>query len=157
MEVAFGFILLVLGFAMLLGGVGLLIGGDITFKSGKKIPKPAGRKAGIALASFLPLALLAIFILRKTVEDQTIPSAAVTWPLAVLCLGLAARWVLRGMVGAKPKRSYVLPASPSPFEPSGATSEPVMLEFDIPPPSADPPVGKPVRSKSGGKSPFDFS
>ena len=156
MEVAFGFILLVLGFAMLLGGVGLLIGGDITFKSGKKIPKSAGRKAGITLVSFLPMALLAIFILRKTVDDQTIPSAAVTWPLALICLALAARWVLRGMAGDKPKRSYVLTSSPSPFDPSIATSEPILLEFDVPPP-ADPPAGKPARSKSVGKNPFDFS
>ena len=162
MQVAFGFAVFVLGFAMLIAGVGLLIGGEISFKSGKKIPKRAGRKAGIVLVGYFPLVAVALFAVRKIVADPTMPSAVVSWPLALICLGLAGIWVLRGMSPGKPKRSYTLPATASPFgeAPAASSSEPVMLEFDLPAepaPPAGPPVGKPARSKKAEKNPFDFT
>ncbi|GEM_PF-7057974 len=158
MEFAFGFALFVVGFAMLMAGVGLLLGGEITFKNGKKITKPVGRRAGILLVSFFPLAWLALFLARKIVTDQTMPSAVVTWPMALVCIGVSGLWVLRGMKASKPRRSYTLPASASPLV-DAAPVEPLLLEFDVPnePPPPGPPVGKPERAKPRGKSPFDFT
>ena len=159
MQVAFGFAVFVLGFAMLMAGVSLLIGGEITFQSGKRIPKQVGRKAGIVLVSYFPLVALALFVVRKFVADPTMPSAVITWPLALVCLGLAGVWVSRAMAPAQPRRSYTLPPTPSPFGEAPASGEPIMLEFDVPaePPPASPPVGKPARSKPAAKNPFDFS
>ena len=156
MEFIFGFAVFVVGFAMLMAGVGLLIGGEISFKSGKKITKPVGRRAGIVLVGFLPMAGMALFILRKIVTDPTLPSAVVTWPMALICIGLCGAWVLRDLKASQPRRSYVLPVAPTPSGVSApaATSEPIVLEFDVPPPS--PPVGKPQRTKPA-KNPFDFS
>ena len=157
MEFAFGFALFVVGFAMLTAGVSLLIGGEIAFKSGKRITKPVGRRAGIVLVSFLPLAGTAVFILRKIVTDPSLPSAVVTWPLALVCIGLSGTWVWRDLKASQTRRSYALPVAAVPFVESApaATSEPIVLEFDVPPPG--PPIGKPERTKPRGKDPFDFS
>lgn len=167
MQFAFGFLLFLLGFLMLMGGVGLLIGGEITLKSGKKIPKLAGRKAGIALVSFLPLIAIALFILRKVDPDRTLETAVVTWPLAAICLGLAAFWVRRGMKAAEPKRFVLTPlAKPQPR--TGPLPGPAVLEFDMPseaptlPPPAPqlpidtPALGKPARPNKSDPNPFEF-
>src|SRR5262245_22389399 len=155
MELAFGFALFVVGFGMLMAGVALLIGGEITFKSGKKITKPVGRKTAILLLSFFPLAAIVVFIFRKIVTDPTVPSAVVTWPLALACLILGGAWLLRGMNASAPRRSSALPVSPV-VDPAATSSEAIVLEFDVPSPSAAPPVSKPERAPPRREDPFDF-
>lgn len=160
MEFAFGFAVFVIGFAMLMAGIGLLIGGEIVFKSGKKIPKPVGRKAGIVLVSFFPLVSIALFMLRKLVPVATIPSAVVSWPLVLVCVGLAGVWVRRGMAASQSQRGISLSPAAQPF---GATepaspSEPILLEFDVPDePPPEAPASIPPRSKPRAQNPFDFS
>ena len=155
MELVFGFALFVVGFTMLMAGVALLIGGEITFKSGGKITKPVGRKAAILLLSFFPAAAIVVFIFRKIVTDPTVPSAVVTWPLALAWLVLSGIWLLRGMKAAAPRRSPTVPATPVAAPP--LPSEAIVLEFDVPSAAADPPAGKQVRSQPRGEHPFDFS
>lgn len=155
MAVVFGFLLFLIGFAMLMAGVGLLIGGEIKLKGGKKIPRHAGRKAGIALVGFLPGALIVIFIFRKVIPDQAIPSAAVTGPLALVCLGLAARWVLQGISGSKLQRRNVLTGSSGSNDALVPTEAPIILELADPPPNAA--AGRLPRAQSAGPNPFDFS
>ena len=154
MELAFGFALFVVGFAMLMSGVALLIGGEITFRSGKKITKPVGRKAAIVLLSFFPLAAIVLFIFRKIVTDPSVPSAVITWPLALACIFLSGAWLLRGMKASTRRRAP--PSSPM-IEPAAATSEPLVLEFDVPTAPAAQPADKPKPAPPRGKNPFDFS
>jgi hypothetical protein len=156
MELAFGFALFVVGFAMFMAGVALLIAGEITFKSGRKITKPVGRKAAILLLSFFPAAAIVVFIFRKIVTDPSVPSAVVTWPLALAWLFLSGIWLLRGMKAAAPRRGPALPAA-SIAAPAASSSAPIVLEFDAPTTSPAPSPGNIERPPPRGKNPFDFS
>jgi hypothetical protein len=159
MQFAFGFLLFLVGFAMLLGGIGLLIGGEIKLKNGKTIPKIPGRKAGIALVSFFPLIGIGLFILRQLDTEGTVAKEAITWPLALICLGLAGFWVWRGMNPRLPKALVLTPAPffSEPQQSPGAT--PAQLEFDMPaePFPATTPPAQPSRKQPRGGNPFDFS
>lgn len=160
MHAALGFVIYLIAFAMLFAGIGLLIGGEITFKSGKKIPKASGRKAAAALVGFIPLFVILRTILRWLGLEETVPVEAISWPLMGACLVLAGTWLLRGMAANKPRPSYTRPASVSPFETNEATPAVanILPEFDMPPqPPPEAPVARPASSKRRGKDPFDFS
>ncbi|MCI0680782.1 MAG: hypothetical protein L0Y71_01650 [Gemmataceae bacterium] len=169
MQLALGFVMFVLAFAMLIAGIGLLVGGEITLKSGKKIPKLAGRKAGVALVSFIPVFVIVRTIVRWFDPEQSIPIESISWPLAGLCLGLPAIWLLRGMTAVKPQPRYTLsaasPFEASPFEASAFNAgEPlpppavILPDFDVPAaPPPEAPAAQPPRSRRPAKDPFDFS
>jgi hypothetical protein len=159
MSLAVGFALFVVGFAMLMAGIGLLIGGEIAFKSGKKITKQVGRKSAFAFLSFFPVFAVVNFALGKIDPNHVVPIAAVSWPLAVGCLGLGCTWLLRGMAANKPQPSYTLVPLENVADGDAAdSSEPIVLELDVPQESAPPPAAdKPARAKPRGREPFDFS
>src|SRR5438034_10965604 len=161
MSLAFGFALFVVGFAMLMAGVGLLIGGEMVFKSGKKITKPVGRKASIAFLSFFPLFAVVHFALGKIDPNPVVPIAAVSWPLAVGCLGLGCPWLSRGMAASKSQPRYTLVPVENVLDAAAAhSSEPIVLEVDSTPEMKAPPTaatGKRSGPPSRGQSPFDFS
>jgi hypothetical protein len=157
MQVAAGVLMFVLAFAMLFAGIGLFIGGEITFKSGKKIPKDASRKAAAALVSFIPLFVVARTILRWFDPEQTIPIESISWPMAGACLILAGTWLLRGMSASKPRPSYPAASAASPFETNEQPAAAIILpEFDEPPKPAAP-APRSADPKPRRKSPFDFS
>jgi hypothetical protein len=112
MYVAAGIFLFVLGLGMLTAGIALFINGEVTFRSGKKIPKPLSRKVAWALVSFFPALLCANFLLRLVDREKVVPAAVINWPIAVICLGLALSWLWRGLEGTSAPGDQPPPASP---------------------------------------------
>ena len=149
-----GFALFVLGFAMLTGGIGLLVAGDITFKSGKRIPQRLARKVGGALIAFFPLVLAGNFVLRLLDPDGFVPGAVVNLPLALLCLGVGLAWLLRGMEGGKPLAQRTATQAGVAFDDAPAGDEPgtAILDFDGPAAAPAPPARRKRR-----QNPFDFT
>src|SRR5438067_904502 len=77
--------LIIIGFAMATLGVALIFLGEVPFLAGKRIPPRRARIVGLALLSFLPLALVTPQLLNNLFGRDVIDGFVVTWLIFGAC------------------------------------------------------------------------
>src|SRR5690348_9120472 len=96
--------LIIVGFAMATLGVALLVLGEVPFVGGKRIPARRARLTGLALVSFLPLALGITQLLHVLFGRDTINGLVVTWTIFACCWLAVAGSLFRVLVPKKQRR-----------------------------------------------------